>query len=165
MNETAIMNMTLLVVVICAAVAAGAAIAGMGKSLRNRKDLFFISPVRNITSEVEIETTKHVEKLENEGKKVFWPKRDNPYQKTDLIGTDICDANFKEILERPEIHIWLTKESTGSIFDCGGVYMLLRILKYKKKIVFANKKEFTDMINKPEKSFPRLLDFLEKTTK
>lgn len=149
------------VVIICAILAALATIA----EIRREKRIFLISPVRNASPEIMAEIEKYVKELENKGYEVFWPKRDNPHQETDIVGIDICDVNFREILKRPKIHIWLAKESTGSIFDSGGVYMLARILKYKKQIVFANKEEFADVIEKPEKSFPKVLDFLEKTTK
>ncbi len=132
---------------------------------KKKKKIFFISPVRVATPEIIEDCEKYVKKLEKEGNEVFWPRRDNPHQETDLVGINICDMNFEKIFEYPEIHVWYLKESSGSHLDFGGVYMLLRILKYEKKIVFANKNEFAETIKKPEKNFPKVLDFLERTTK
>lgn len=135
------------------------------KKIREEKKIFLISPVQNVPPEVMTKIEKYVKELEDKGYDVFWPIRDNPYQKTDLVGIDILDLNSKKILDYPKIHIWYLSESTGSHFDIGEVYMLIKILKHKKEFVFANKDEFADVIKKPEKSFPRVLDFLERQTK
>ena len=128
-----------------------------------KKKIFFISPVQTATPENFTACGKYVEKLEKEGCKVHWHIRAT--DQNDPIGINICDANLRKIREADEIHIWYLKESSGIHFDIGAVYMLTRILGFKKKIVFVNKNDFADDIGEHKgKSFARVLDFLDKNT-
>ena len=128
--------------------------------------IFFISPVRMVTPESKEACGKYVEELEAAGHQVHWPIRD--IDQTDTVGIQICDTNLKRILEANEIHIWYHETSTGIHFDIGAAYLLVRILRHKKKIVFANRSEFTDKIHElnmqNSKHYLRVLDFLDKRT-
>lgn len=126
--------------------------------------IFFISPVRQVAEDIKEACQKYVEKLEKEGNLVHWPIRDTD-QNNDAIGINICDTNLRKILESDEIHVWYHKTSTGIHFDLGAVYILIRILNYQKKVVFVNKEEFGEFINKGGKSFPNVLNYLDKTTR
>lgn len=119
-----------------------------------------ISPVRMATAENTKLIRRYVEKLEKSGHQVHWPIRDT--NQTDPVGIEICDTNLRAILEADEIHIWYLAKSEGIHFDLGAAYMLIRTLGYKKRIVFANKDEFREEIALNEKSFPKVLDFLDK---
>lgn len=122
--------------------------------------IFLISPVRMSTPENLKAVKRHVKKLEKQGHQVHWPIRDT--DQNDPIGIKICDTNLKKIEEADEIHIWYLKESSGIHFDIGGLYMLIRILNYRKKVVFVNKKQYS---YKPgEKSFWNVLKFLDEKT-
>lgn len=132
--------------------------------------IFFISPVRQVTEESKQACGQYVKKLEKRGHQVHWPIRDT--DQNDTIGINICDANLRKILEADEIHVWYHKTSTGIHFDIGGVYMLIRILGYKKKVVFVNREEFkedfvkenNEFIAKSGKSYLNVLNYLDKTT-
>lgn len=126
--------------------------------------IFFISPVRLSTPETKEACRLYVEILEEEGHQVHWPIRDTE-QNDPTLGINICDTNLRKILESDEIHVWYLPESTGIHFDIGAVYMLIRVLGYKKKIVFANKDEFAKQIaGQNTKAFFQVLNFLDKTT-
>ncbi len=109
---------------------------------------------------------KYVAKLEKVGHKVYWPIRDT--DQNDNVGIKICDQNFGAIYDADEIHIWYLKESTGIHFDMGGVYMLVSILGFKKRIVFVNKREFDgedgDLKVLKGKNFAKVLEYLDKDT-
>lgn len=132
--------------------------------------IFFISPVRQATDEIKKWCEQYVENLEKQGHQVHWPIRDT--DQNDVIGINICDTNLKKILESDEIHVWYHKTSTGIHFDLGGVYMLVRILGYKKNVVFVNREEFKEdfikngkeFIAKGGKSYWSVLNYLDKTT-
>lgn len=125
------------------------------------KKIFFISPVRLATEETTKKLAAYVEEKEKEGYKVHWPMRDTN-QLDPSGGVNICDTNFWAILEANEIHLWYSMTSSGIHFDMGGVYMLLKILKLKKKFVFVNSKEFDEEITKSTKSFMQVFQTLEK---
>lgn len=129
--------------------------------MKKQKKIFFISPVRNMELEILLACEMYTAKLEQKGYKVFWPIRDNPHKKTDSVGDKICDVNMEEIFKADEIHVWHSPESRGGHFDLGGVYMLIRILGAKKRVIFANKDSFSEGNNK---SFIRVLKFLEDIT-
>jgi len=123
--------------------------------------IFLISPVRTASLENIELIKKYVEKLEREDHQVHWPIRDTE-QNDPTGGINICDTNLKKLFEADEIHVWYFKESSGTHFDLGGVYVLIRILGYKKRVVFVNKNDFTQEIAKSEKSFLKVLNFLDK---
>lgn len=122
--------------------------------------IFLISPVKLATPENTKLVKQYVEEQEKLGHQVYWPIRNT--DQNDSVGIEICDANLRAILEADEIHIWYLKESRGIHFDMGAAYMLIRILGYKKKVIFVNKGEFEKEIKVIQKSFPRLLSFWEK---
>lgn len=132
--------------------------------------IFFISPVRQSTPESKEACRQYVEKLEKKGHQVHWPIRDT--DQTDATGIHICDTNLRKILEADEVHVWYHETSTGIHFDLGGVYMLIRILGYKKKVVLVNKDDFKEkliiengeFIVKGGKSYLSVLNYLDKTT-
>ena len=126
--------------------------------------IFLISPVRQATPENSKLVKKYVEKLEKHGHQVHLPSRDTK-QDDPTGGINICDTNFKKIFEADEVHIWYSSESSGTHFDLGGVYMLIRILGYKKRIVWVNKDDFDQEIPKSKKSFLKVLNFLDKESR
>lgn len=117
-------------------------------------DVFLISPVRDINPETLAKITEYVATLEYHGKKVYWPYRDT--DQNDPVGIRICYDNFSNIIEAHEIHIWYDQKSQGSIFDCGGVFMLL-VLRRHKKLVIANKDEVEQHAVPGKKSFENVL--------
>jgi len=125
------------------------------------KTVFLVSPVRQITDEIKEKVATYVKKLENEGYKVHWPIRDTN-QVDPSGGINICDANFKGMLDADEIHLWYLTSSSGIHFDMGGVYMMLRIFGKKKKFVFVNREEFDEEARRSTKSFMQVFQALEK---
>lgn len=100
----------------------------------------------------------YVAKLEAEGNEVYWPARDNPYQKTDKIGIKICEHNRGKMFWADEIHIWYDKNSIGSIFDIGMFFAFVGN-KYFKKFIIINGK---DVARTPHKSFENVVLTLAK---
>src|SRR3990167_9058272 len=99
--------------------------------------IFLISPVRNAESETQKRITEYVILLEKAGHQVHWPIRDTR-QDDPTGGYEICRANFKAIMCADEIHIWYDEKSNGSKFDMGGVFMLVEMIGFKKRVVIAN---------------------------
>lgn len=128
------------------------------------KKIFLISPVRQVTDEINEKVRAYVKKLEAEGNRVHWPIRDTN-QVDPSGGINICDSNFREIFNSDEIHVWYLMSSSGIHFDIGGVYMMLRILGIKKKFVFVNSDEFDEVIANNKKSFVHVLKFLDENYK
>ena len=125
--------------------------------------IFFISPVRQATDDVRKKCEEYVAYLEKQGHEAHWPMRDT--DQNDPIGIQICDTNLGKILEADEIHVYYDKTSTGIHFDLGGTYMLIRILGYKKRVVFVNAEDFKEEIVGKGKSYLRVLDRLDFLTK
>lgn len=138
------------------------------------KKVFVICPVRGATPEVKKKLENYIEELEKMGYEVHYPPRNT--NQSDVIGNQICEQNFKAMLESQEIHRWYDDESSGGHFDFGGTFMLyllkklvdemgkdkvLRLIKQRRKIVFINRGEIP---YKPGKSFQKVLTFLEKQT-
>lgn len=131
-----------------------------------RKKIFLISPVNTSNPENYKMVKRYVAKLEKKGHIVHWPIRDT--DQNDPIGINICDTNLKKIFEwADEIHIYYLAESRGIHFDIGALYLVIRILKYKKKVVFINKKDFRkELYGKTSgKSFSKVIYYLEKHSK
>lgn len=126
----------------------------------DKKKVFLIGPVRGISSNLRKVLDDYVHELEKEGHKVHYPPRDT--NQNDPIGVQICMANFKAILRADEIHIWYDENSTGTLFDLGGAFMLTKIMGYPKKIIFINREKVPDG---PGKSFAKVLKLLEEETK
>jgi hypothetical protein len=105
--------------------------------------IFLISPVKKTNPETQERIGTYVASLENAGHKVHWPIRDT-VQIDPTGGYEICKVNFAGIMEADEIHIWYDETSGGSKFDMGGVFMLVTMLGWKKKIVIVNETEIVD---------------------
>ncbi|MEK9179865.1 MAG: hypothetical protein AAB897_00400 [Patescibacteria group bacterium] len=114
--------------------------------------IFLICSVRKADEKERAAQLAYVKKLEMAGHEVYWPTRDNPHQKTDLIGLLICDWNREAIFLAQEIHIWYSSDSEGSKFDFGMVFMLNR--SRNVKIVIANPEAVRPT---PHKSFENVL--------
>ncbi len=129
--------------------------------------IFLISPSRLATPKILEKVGQYVAKLEKEGHQVHWPYRDT--EQNDPVGINICDTNLRKILEADEVHIWYLRKSQGIHFDFGAVYILVRVLGYKKKIIFVNRNKFTkklaELTQKRQKDYLRVLDFLDKNRK
>jgi len=123
--------------------------------------IFLISPVRNAESETQKRITEYVILLEKAGHQVHWPIRDTR-QDDPTGGYEICRANFKGILESNAVHIWYDETSNGSKFDMGGVFMLVAMLDWKKKVVIVNDGEVVD---DTKKSFYKVFKHLVEKTK
>ncbi|MDI6821135.1 MAG: hypothetical protein QMD65_03090 [Patescibacteria group bacterium] len=118
-----------------------------------QKRIFIICPVRHISEEVRKTIEKYVAQKEKEGSEVYWPFRDT--DQNDAVGFRICCDNGRAIFRADEVHIWYDKESQGSIFDVGMLFMASIIIGPKKKVVIINRKDvkFTD----GKKSFNNVL--------
>jgi len=129
--------------------------------------IFFISPVRKAAPRTKKQCEQYVERLEKEGHQVHWPVRNT--DQTDPIGIRICDTNLSKIKEADEIHIWYLRKSSGIHFDIGAVYMLVRILGYKKKVIFVNRKRFAkkiaELTQKGKKDYLLVLNALDENSK
>ena len=120
--------------------------------------IFLISPVKDAESKALERVAAYVASMENAGHQVHWPFMDTK-QEDVTGGYEICKTNFEVILQADEIHIWYDETSGGSKFDMGGVFMLVEMLGWKKKVVIVNDGEVVD--NAPKsfyKVFKRLIE-------
>lgn len=122
-----------------------------------KNKIFVICPVRNVKPKINKKIAAHVAKLEAEGHEIYWPYRDNPYQKTDSVGTQIIAFNRVLMCRADEVHIWYEKTSTGSIFDIGMFFAL--VYNNFKKFVIINRE---NVVPTPSESFENILLALEK---
>jgi len=97
--------------------------------------IFIICPVRAVTPAVEEQISDYVAQLEEADHKVHWPLRDT--DQNDPHGIDICMENCDAIIAADEVHIWFDPASTGSQFDRGMLFAILR-LGFPKKVVLIN---------------------------
>lgn len=109
--------------------------------------IFIICPVRNASEAVLEEIRSHVAQLEARGHQVHWPARDT--DQSDTHGIFICMENCDAIIDADEVHIWFDPVSTGSHFDRGMLFALLR-LGFRKRVVLINREEIQ---RTPHKSF------------
>lgn len=123
--------------------------------------IFLISPVRKTEPEAQRRIAEYVASLEAAGHQVHWPIRDTK-QDDPTGGYEICRANFTGILDANEVHIWYDETSGGSKFDMGGVFMLVAMLGYEKKVVIVNDGEIVDNTTK---SFYKVFKLLVEKTK
>ena len=119
------------------------------------KRIFLICPVRNVDPATKKKLERYVGRMEKKGYRVHYPPRDT--NQSDPIGNRICATNQSAILEADEIHVWYSEQSTGSYFDLGGVFMLVEVLGYKKRVVIINN---TQALATPGKSFLKVLQYL-----
>lgn len=99
--------------------------------------IYILCPVRKALPETVDAIATYVAQKEKEGHEVYWPKRDTP-QDGDPIGLRICRDNGSAIYHADEIHIFWDRESAGSLFDLGMLFMLKEIMGEKKKVVLVN---------------------------
>lgn len=123
--------------------------------------VFLISPVRGIDEATRLKIEAHVQKLEKQGHEVHFPLRDTK-QDDPTGGYEICRANFRAMINAQEVHVWYDETSNGSKFDMGGVFMLVEMLDWQKRVVIVNDNEVTDNL---EKSFYKVLRRLAEGTK
>ena len=97
--------------------------------------IFVICPVRNAGESLNNFISHYVEELEKQGHQVHLPPRDT--DQTDPHGLAICITNCDAIIEADEVHIWFDPASTGSHFDRGMLFAMLR-LGMPKKVVLIN---------------------------
>lgn len=129
--------------------------------------IFIICPVRNADSVVQEEIADYVSRLEQEGHQVHWPKRDT--DQSDDHGIFICEENCDAVIDAGEIHIWWDPDSSGSKFDFGMLFALLR-LGFTKKVVLINKVDYTggrsfeNVLCALARGYPLIREDLEETT-
>ena len=111
--------------------------------------IFVICPVRNANEGFTRFIHRYVGELEAQGYQVHLPPRDT--NQTDPHGLAICLENCDAIIAADEVHIWLDPASTGSHFDRGMLFAMLR-LGMPKKVVLINTVYRTD-----HKSFENVL--------
>lgn len=109
-------------------------------------DVFLICPVRSASEEQKKEIGAYIEKLNAEGKKVYYPATDT--NQTDDIGFRICKDNAVAILNSKEVHIFWDKNSQGSLFDLGVAFALCKPLVIANKIEKTEGKSFANMLLK-----------------
>ncbi len=120
--------------------------------------IFVICPVRSIDPYALVAIEMYVKSLELKGHQVHWPPRDTE-QVDPTGGYEICRTNFKAILEADQVHIWYDEKSSGSKFDMGGVFMLVEMLGYNKRIFIINSGAVIDDKDKSfYKVFQRIAD-------
>lgn len=102
--------------------------------------IFVICPVTNASEEVTAFLRDYVEGLEIMGYQVHWPSRDT--DQSDPHGWKVMTTNCDAILGADEVHIWWDSASTGSHFDRGMLFAMLR-LGMLKKVVLINPVERT----------------------
>ena len=122
------------------------------------KKIFLICPVRKDDPVIQEKIERYVKKLEEDGYKVYWPKRDTE-QDDPTGGYMICWANFQTMSDAEEVHIWYDESSNGSKFDMGGLFMLKKILSWRFRIIIANLKE-AEALDIKEKSFLKVMKHL-----
>jgi len=123
-----------------------------------KKKIFVICPVRNADKATNEKILRYIERLEKQGHTVHWPPRDT--DQSDPVGNKICLTNMTEIFKADEIHIWYDPASTGSHFDLGGVFMLVEVLGYEKRVILINDKEAKQV---PGKSFTNVIRYMNKS--
>lgn len=115
--------------------------------------IFLISPVRNLTHNVEVKMSEYVTKLENAGHEVHVPVRDTNQDDISGYGYYICEDNRTAMALADEIHLWWNPDSIGSIFDLG---MAFGMFLYSKPFVLANPE---DIEPKEGKCFENMICF------
>jgi len=100
--------------------------------------IFLICPVRNATKDQLKSLDAYISLIEMRGDKIYYPTRDNIFEKSDTIGYVICDTNKKAMADADVVHIFFDPKSKGSLFDLGMAFAL------NKKIFIANIVELTE---------------------
>lgn len=113
-------------------------------------DVFLICPVRDANPEQKRLMEEYINKLESEGKIVYYPARDT--NQIDETGYRICCDNREAIFESKEIHLFYDLTSQGSLFDLGMTFMADLLIG--KPIILVNK---DDIESTPHKSFSNMI--------
>ena len=95
------------------------------------KSIYIICSVRDASPETRAALEAYTDILEDEGHVVHLPHRDTDQEAS---GLEICMENGASILLSDEIHIFWDKESFGSHFDLGMVFMLDMLIGKKKRV-------------------------------
>lgn len=90
--------------------------------------IFLISPVRNMTPEVQARVDAYVAGLEADGHVVHYPIRDTD-QDDSSGGLRICQDNIRGIRNADAVHVWWDGESEGGKFDLGAAMALDKPIK------------------------------------
>ena len=90
-------------------------------------DVYIICPVRNGTPSGVL---RYVEKLEEDGLKVYFPPRDT--NQKDETGYNICLSHYRAMQVVKEVHIFWDVNSKGSHFDLGMAFALKKKIKLIK---------------------------------
>lgn len=114
------------------------------------KQIVIICPVRKATPELVEKLRQYTRTLEQAGRRVHWPQRDN--DQNDPVGIKICVQMRKAIKEAHEVHIWYDPESDGTLWDGGMLFAFL--LDDQKKVIIINRQALEPT---PHKSFLNVL--------
>lgn len=111
--------------------------------------IYLICPVRLATDKNKEYLNAYVDYLEKEGNDVYYPARDNPYEKIDKVGDMICKANEFAIVWSDEVHIYWIEESTGSKFDLGLTFAHQKpiVILNDIKVEIRDKPSFKNLLN------------------
>lgn len=112
-------------------------------------DVFLICTVREADENDKKFLDDYVIKLENEGKKVYYPPADTN-QIDESGGYRICSDNLKAIMDSQEVHVYWTEKSQGTKFDLGIAFMEHRTKK--KNIRLANRNDVEKIVNEQMKN-------------
>lgn len=123
---------------------------------KQKYDIFLISPVRNASAEENQQINKYIQDAEEAGVEIYWPKRHNPFQKTDPIGIKIINYNLKIMRGCKQIHYWYSKGSYGSFAD------LQTTLALNKPLILVNKATIKET---NDKSYENVLLWLDSHPK
>lgn len=124
------------------------------------KKVFLICMVRDSDEKHTEMLLRYATELEWSGYRVHYPKYDTE-QNDPSGGFEICQTNFKAIIEADEIHIFYDESSAGSKFDMGGLFMLVAMLGISKKIYIPNLWEAERADKDKKKSFLKVFKYLE----
>jgi len=96
-----------------------------------KKLVYVLCPVRNVTTEQQVLINDYVARLETDGTvQAHYPPRDVVQE--DETGMNICMAHLSAMKKCHEVHIFWTKDSTGSHVDFGMAFALDKKIKLIK---------------------------------
>ncbi|OGM10632.1 hypothetical protein A2Z67_00050 [Candidatus Woesebacteria bacterium RBG_13_36_22] len=78
------------------------------------------------TSQYFLKVQEHKKELEEQGYTVLIPAFD---QHTDFGAYEVCDYNYRLMLEADEVHIIWDRRSMGTVFDFGMAFALRKRVK------------------------------------
>lgn len=111
------------------------------------KNIFLICPVRNATKAEKEKLRELIKNYEEQGFNVHYPERNtnqNPFVgRVNTGGYNICLDNARAIANAQTVVMFYNKESTGSMFDLGVTYQLMK-QDPTRKFILANSFEFDE---------------------